>query len=87
MNTQKLESGRTPAQALAGAAAHAKSLAGDALDSVTRAIEQGRASSAAQLDAGREAVVGYVREKPFTSIGVAALAGILLGLLVFRRQP
>jgi ElaB/YqjD/DUF883 family membrane-anchored ribosome-binding protein len=85
MSTETLEAGPTPARALAGAAAHARTLAGDALQSVVKAIDQGRANCAAQLDSGRVVVVDYVREKPFTSIGVAALAGVIVGLLLFRR--
>jgi ElaB/YqjD/DUF883 family membrane-anchored ribosome-binding protein len=86
MNTESIESGRTPAQAWSNAATHARNLAGDALHSVTQALDQGRANCAAQLDSGRDAVVDYVRAKPLTTIGIAALAGIALGLLLFRRQ-
>jgi ElaB/YqjD/DUF883 family membrane-anchored ribosome-binding protein len=31
------------------------------------------------------AVDGYVREHPWQAVGVAALAGIVLGLLITRR--
>jgi ElaB/YqjD/DUF883 family membrane-anchored ribosome-binding protein len=75
-----------PAQALANATNHAKAMAGDALQTVSQAIDKGRASAAAQLDAGREAVVVYVREKPLTTLGIAALVGVVVGLLLFRRQ-
>jgi ElaB/YqjD/DUF883 family membrane-anchored ribosome-binding protein len=85
MTSDTMQSVQNPARALAHAGTHAKNLAGDALHSVARALDEGRANCAAQLDSGRAAVVGYVREKPFTTIGIAALGGIILGLLLFRR--
>lgn len=86
MNTQTLEKSISPARALDNAAKHARTLAGDALQTVSKVLDDGRARAGEQIDAGRQAVVGYMNEKPFTTIGIAALAGIVVGLLLFRRQ-
>jgi len=86
MSTQTLDKSVSPSRALGNAARHARAFAGDALQTVGKALDEGRARAGEQLDAGRQAVVGYVNEKPFTTIGIAALAGIVIGLLLFRRQ-
>jgi ElaB/YqjD/DUF883 family membrane-anchored ribosome-binding protein len=89
MNSRILESAHNPARALADAASQARALAGNALHSVGAAIDQGRARGAAQFDAGRDAAVDYVREKPLATVaaaaGIAALVGLVIGLLLFRR--
>jgi ElaB/YqjD/DUF883 family membrane-anchored ribosome-binding protein len=53
--------------------------------SVSRLFGRGKEVATEQLDSSREAVVGYARENPLRSIGLAALVGVALGIVFFRR--
>jgi ElaB/YqjD/DUF883 family membrane-anchored ribosome-binding protein len=95
MSTKQLESS-SPAAALSHAAEGVSSGFGQAVDSVKSgfgevsqsladAFTRRKSQAIDQLDAGRSAVTDYARENPMRTIGVAALAGIALGILFFRR--
>jgi ElaB/YqjD/DUF883 family membrane-anchored ribosome-binding protein len=85
MTTQTLKSTDSPAQAIAHAASDVKSAAAGALGTVAKAFSQSKDNCVAQFADSRDAVTGYARENPFRTMGVAALAGIVLGLFLFRR--
>jgi ElaB/YqjD/DUF883 family membrane-anchored ribosome-binding protein len=82
MSTKKLTS---PADAISDAMDDVKSSLGNVAQSLSGAFDKSRSVAADQFDAGRAAVTGYARENPMRTIGVAALAGIALGVLFFRR--
>jgi ElaB/YqjD/DUF883 family membrane-anchored ribosome-binding protein len=74
-----------PTEAISDAMDNMKSSFGTVADSLSGAFDRGRNAAGEQFDASRDAVAGYARENPMRTIGVAALAGIALGVLFFRR--
>lgn len=74
-----------PTEAISEAMDNVKSSFGTVADSLSGAFDRSRSAAGDQFDAGRDAVVSYARENPMRTIGVAALAGIALGVLFFRR--
>ena len=82
MSTKNIAS---PTEAISGAVEDVKSSFGNVAQSIASALDQRKAAAAQQFDAGRAAVTGYARDNPMRTIGVAALAGIALGVLFFRR--
>jgi ElaB/YqjD/DUF883 family membrane-anchored ribosome-binding protein len=84
MNTKQTDS-PTPSVALSQAVDGVKSGIGEVAQSVSDAFSRRKSQYAEQLDTGRAAVTEYARENPMRTIGVAALAGIALGVLFFRR--
>jgi len=84
MSTKQLHS-PNPSAALSNAVDQVKSGFSEVAQSVTEAFSRGKESAVEQFDTGREAVTGYARENPLRAIGVAALAGIALGIIFFRR--
>jgi len=84
MSTKQVDS-TTPSAALSHAVDDVKSGIGEVAQSVSDAFSRRKAQYAEQLDTGRAAVTDYARENPMRTIGVAALAGIALGVLFFRR--
>ncbi|HEX4326740.1 MAG TPA: hypothetical protein VH105_07955 [Burkholderiales bacterium] len=75
----------SPTEAISGAVDDVKSSFGNVAQSIAGAFDQRKAAAAEQFDAGRAAVTDYARSNPMRTIGVAALAGIALGVLFFRR--
>jgi ElaB/YqjD/DUF883 family membrane-anchored ribosome-binding protein len=84
MSTKQLES-TSPSAAISNAVEGVKSGFGEVAQSLSDAFSRGKSQAIDQFDAGREAVTGYARENPMRTIGLAALAGIALGILFFRR--
>lgn len=84
MSTKQLDS-TSPSAALSHAVDGVKSGFGEVAQSLTDAFTRGKSQAIDQFDAGRGAVTDYARENPMRTIGVAALAGIALGILFFRR--
>lgn len=82
MTTQKITS---PTEAISGAVDDVKSSLGNVAQSFASALDKRKSAAIDQIDAGREAVTGYARENPMRTVGLAALAGIALGVLFFRR--
>ena len=83
--TTSLDSSSTPRETLSNAVADVKTTVGDVAHSITDAFNRSKTTAAEQLDSGRAAVTDYTRANPLRTIGVAALAGIALGVLFFRR--
>jgi len=84
MSTKQLESS-SPSAALSHAVDSVKSGFDEVSQSLSGAFARGKSQAIDQFDAGRTAVTDYARENPMRTIGVAALAGIALGILFFRR--
>lgn len=84
-DTKDLSSPGEAAKAIGAAAADAKASVGAALHTVLDAVAKGKTACVEQFDAKAAAVTDYAKENPYRTIGVAALAGIALGLLLFRR--
>ena len=82
MTTQKIAS---PTEAISGAVDDVKSSLGNVAQSIATAFDKRKSATIDQIDAGRDAVTGYARENPMRTVGLAALAGIALGVLFFRR--
>jgi len=82
MTTKQLES---PSSAISHALGDVKTGFSDAAQSLSDAFSRSKATAIDQFDTGRAAVTDYARENPMRTIGVAALAGIALGVLFFRR--
>ena len=57
----------------------------DALGGARQAFEKGTKSVRDRTNAAATATDEYVREKPWTMIGVAAAIGVLIGFTVSRR--
>lgn len=57
----------------------------DRLESAKSGLGPLGAEAEEQARAALRAADGYVRDKPWQAVGIAALAGIALGLLVGRR--
>jgi len=57
----------------------------DSLDSAKAKLEAFGEDTTQQARAALHATEGYVRDNPWQAVGVAALAGIALGLLISRR--
>lgn len=75
----------SPTEAISDAVDNVKSSFGTVAQSLSTAFDRSKSAAGDQLDAGREAVVSYTRENPMRTVGIAALAGIALGVLFFRR--
>jgi ElaB/YqjD/DUF883 family membrane-anchored ribosome-binding protein len=58
----------------------------DALVGARQSVAQGAANVRAGSRQFAKATDGYVRDRPWTALGIAAGAGLLLGLLSSRRQ-
>jgi ElaB/YqjD/DUF883 family membrane-anchored ribosome-binding protein len=84
-DTKNLTSPGEAAKAIGAAAADAKASVGEALHSVLDAVAKGKTVAAEQFEAKTAAVVDYAKENPYRTVGIAALAGIAIGLLLFRR--
>ncbi|MDB5803402.1 MAG: hypothetical protein JWN73_724 [Betaproteobacteria bacterium] len=82
MTTQKINS---PTEAISGAVNDVKSSFGNVAQSLAGAFDKRKSAAIDQIDAGREAVTGYARENPMRTVGLAALVGIALGIVFFRR--
>jgi len=57
----------------------------DTLRSTRRAVADGAAQVQRQARQAFDAGDTYVREQPWEAVGVAAFAGLVVGLLLFRR--
>jgi ElaB/YqjD/DUF883 family membrane-anchored ribosome-binding protein len=82
MSTKNIAS---PTEAISGAVDDVKGSLGNVAQSLASAFDKRKSAAVDQFDAGREAVTGYARENPMRTVGLAALAGIALGVLFFRR--
>lgn len=82
MSAKTLE---TPTEALATAVTDVKSSFSHVADSLADAFNQRKAAAAEEFDARRAAVVDYARENPMRTVGVAAVIGLAIGVLFFRR--
>jgi ElaB/YqjD/DUF883 family membrane-anchored ribosome-binding protein len=57
----------------------------DALDTAKRAVTDGTQRVQRQAKDAIRAGDGYVRNQPWQAVGVAAVAGLIVGILVARR--
>jgi ElaB/YqjD/DUF883 family membrane-anchored ribosome-binding protein len=57
----------------------------DAVESTRRAVTSGAAQVRRQAGEALAAGDDYVRAQPWQAVGAAALAGLVIGLLIFRR--
>ena len=65
--------------------ASARAKVQDSLDSAKAKLEAFGDDATQQARAAVQAAEGYVRDNPWHALGVAALVGIALGLLISRR--
>ena len=82
MSAQTLEN---PKDAIVHAVGDVRSSVGDAAQTISKAFMRSKDDMIGQVDAQREAVVGYMRNNPGRSVGIAAVVGLAIGLLMFRR--
>lgn len=85
LDTKSLPTPAEAAKAIGAAAKDAKESVGEALHTVLDVVNKGKAAAIEQFDAKAAMVTDYAKENPYRTIGVAALAGIAIGLLLFRR--
>lgn len=65
--------------------AHARTKATESLNLAKAKMEQAQAALAAKTQVAADATDEYVRAHPWESVGVAAAAGLLVGLIIARR--
>lgn len=65
--------------------AEARSKAQQALQAARAAVARAEAAATEQAKLAAKATDQYVQDNPWTAIGIAAGAGLLIGLLVGRR--
>jgi ElaB/YqjD/DUF883 family membrane-anchored ribosome-binding protein len=53
---------------------------------VERAVAAAKSAVAARVDLVRQQASDYVREQPWQAIAVAAISGVVIGLLLGRRR-
>lgn len=65
--------------------AQARTKAAESLNMAKAKMEEAQAALAARTQVAADATDEYVRAHPWESVGVAAAAGLLVGLIIARR--
>jgi ElaB/YqjD/DUF883 family membrane-anchored ribosome-binding protein len=68
-----------------GRAAEIRARAGESVDKARARLEELEADLAARAKHAAEDATRFVRENPWPAVGIAAAAGLLLGVLLARR--